>query len=183
MKMYRCSLQLFSALCFVPAMVLAQAPPPKAVTVPMPGIEFFHPVTPSVATGSTPSVESLPALRKAGFTTLVSFRLESEAGYDRPALEAAATAAGLRFVSIPFNREAPDPAAARQFLETMAAPATGPAYVFCHSGQRVAAMWAIKRVKQDGWSLDRAMAEAEILGLTRPELKRFATEYVGAGQR
>ena len=60
----------------------------------------------------------------------------------------------------------------------MAAPDTGAAYVFCHTGQRVAAMWAIKRVKQDGWTLDRAFAEAESLGLTRPELKEFATEVV-----
>ena len=149
----------------------------------MPGIEIFHPVTAIVASGSTPTLEAMPVLRKAGFTTLVSFRLDKEEGYDRPALEAAAAAAGLRFISIPFNREAPDPAAARRFLDVMAAPETGAAYVFCHTGQRVAAMWAIKRVKQDGWPIDRAMAEAESLGLTRPELKTFATTFVDAGQR
>ena len=183
MKTLRSFSLLFSALFFLPAMAFAQTPPPTAVSLPMPGIEIFHPVTATVASGSTPLPEAMPVLRKAGFTTLVSFRLDTEAGYDRPALEAAATAAGLRYVSIPFNREAPDPAAVQRFLEVMAAPETGPAYVFCHTGQRVAAMWAIKRVKQDGWPLDRAMAEAESLGLTRPELKKFATEFVTAGRR
>lgn len=177
----RWSCLLLSALLCLPAMARAQSPGPTALSFPMPGIEVFHPVAPTVASGSTPSLEALPMLRKAGVTTLVSFRLDSEAGYDRPALEAAAASAGLRFVSIPFNREAPDPAAARRFLEVMAAPETGAAYVFCHTGQRVAAMWAIKRVKQDGWPLDRALAEASSLGLTRPELKKFTADFV-AGQ-
>jgi uncharacterized protein (TIGR01244 family) len=179
MKTLRPSYLLFSTLFLLPAIALAQTPPPPAVSLPMPGIETFHPVTATVASGSTPSREAIPVLRKAGFTTLVSFRLETEEGYDRPALEAAATAVGLRYISIPFNRENPDPAAAQRFLEVMAAPETGAAYVFCHSGQRVAALWAIKRVKQDGWPLDRAMAEAESLGLTRPELKKFVLDFLG----
>lgn len=170
---------LLSALVFLPAPALAQTPPSTAVSLPMPGMRIFHPVTATVASGSTPSREAMPVLRKAGFTTLVSFRLDTEEGYDQSVLEAAATAAGLRFISIPFTREAPDPAAAQRFLEVMAAPETGAAYVFCHSGQRVAAMWAIKRVKQDGWPLDRALAEAESLGLTRPELKKFVLDFLG----
>lgn len=182
MKTLRPSL-LSLVLCFLPTIALAQTAPPSALSLPMPGIEIFHPVTTLVASGSTPTLDAIPVLRKAGFGTLVSLRLDTETGYDRPAIEAAAAAAGLRFVSIPFNREDPDPAAVRQFLDVMAAPGTGAAYVFCHTGQRVAAMWAIKRVKQDGWSIDRAMTEAESLGLTRPELKKFAAEYVGVGQR
>jgi uncharacterized protein (TIGR01244 family) len=180
MKTLPFSALLFSALLFLPALALAQTPPQTAVSLPMPGIEIFHPVTATVASGSTPRPEAMPMLRKAGFTTLISFRLDTEEGYDRPVLEAAATAAGLRYISIPFNRENPDPAAAQRFLEVMAAPETGAAYVFCHSGQRVAAMWAIKRVEQDGWPLDRAMAEAESLGLTRPELKTFAMKFVAS---
>jgi uncharacterized protein (TIGR01244 family) len=179
MKTLPFSALLLPAIFLLSATALAQTPLPPAVSLPMPGIEIFHPVTATVASGSTPSREAIPVLRKAGFTTLVSFRLETEEGYDRPALEAAAAAAGLRFISLPFNREAPDPAAAERFLEVMAAPETGAAYVFCHTGQRVAAMWAIKRVKQDGWPLDRAMAEAASLGLTRPELKKFVLDFLG----
>ena len=41
-------------------------------------------------------------------------------------------------------------------------------------------MWLIKRVRQDQWTLERAMAEAESLGLSRPELKQFATEFLAA---
>ena len=39
----------------------------------------------------------------------------------------------------------------------------------------------IKRVKLDGWSVDDAMAEAEMIGLRSQGLKEFALEYVGDG--
>ena len=39
-------------------------------------------------------------------------------------------------------------------------------------------MWFIKRVQQDGWAQDRAMTEAETIGLRSERLKEFATAYV-----
>jgi hypothetical protein len=39
-------------------------------------------------------------------------------------------------------------------------------------------MWFIKRVKLDGWDNDRAMKEAEAIGLRAPNLKQFALDYV-----
>jgi len=39
-------------------------------------------------------------------------------------------------------------------------------------------MWFVKRVRIDGWDTDRAMKEAEALGLTNATLKQFVTEYV-----
>ncbi len=46
------------------------------------------------------------------------------------------------------------------------------------SANRVGAMRFIKRVKQDGWDTDRAMAEAEMIGLRGERLKEFAVGYV-----
>ena len=45
---------------------------------------------------------------------------------------------------------------------------------------RVGAMWFIKRVKIDGWDTERAMKEAEGIGLQAPNLKEFALTYVKA---
>ena len=39
-------------------------------------------------------------------------------------------------------------------------------------------MWFIKRVQIDRWDNDRAMKEAEALGLSSAPLKQFATNYV-----
>jgi hypothetical protein len=41
-------------------------------------------------------------------------------------------------------------------------------------------MWFIKRVRLDGWDVDRAMKEAEAIGLRAPNLKQFALEYASA---
>jgi hypothetical protein len=41
-------------------------------------------------------------------------------------------------------------------------------------------MWFIKRVMLDGWAHDRAMTEAEAIGLRAPNLKQFALDYVNA---
>jgi protein tyrosine phosphatase (PTP) superfamily phosphohydrolase (DUF442 family) len=155
----------------------------SAVTIPVPGIDTFRPVTTTIACGTNPRAEAMAGLRAAGFASVVTFSEPGEPGYDHAALEQAATAAGLRLVSLPFNRERPDPAVARRFLEVIAAPETSPAYLSCSTGQRATTMWLIKRVVQDGWTPERAMAEAEALGLTRPELKRFATEFLAAQPR
>jgi uncharacterized protein (TIGR01244 family) len=155
----------------------------RSVSLPMPGIDTFHPVTPTIACGSDARPEAMAALAKAGFVAVISFREDGEPGYDRAAAERAAVEAGIRYLNIPFNREQPDPAAARRFLEVIAAADHTPAFLSCSTGQRTATMWLIKRVAQDGWPLERAMAEAEALGLTRPELKRFAQEFLATHAR
>jgi sulfide:quinone oxidoreductase len=174
-----------TVLCFTPYVLpphqlSAQARP--ALTLPMPGIDTFHPVTTTVALGSNARPEAMTALKQAGIDVVVVIREDREEGYDRAEAERAATEAGLRFVSIPFTRLRPDPAAAHRFLEVMAAPENSHAYIYCHEGPRAATMWMIKRVRQDGWTLDRAMAEAESLGLARPELKKFATEFLSSSR-
>jgi sulfide:quinone oxidoreductase len=171
---------LAMAASLAPALIAQSPAPQKAVTAPMPGIDTFHPVTTTLACGSNARPEAMPALAKAGFRSVISFRMDGEADYDRPSAERAASEAGLRFVSIPFNREQPDPKAVDRFLEVIRAGETSPAYIYCATGQRAAAMWLIKRVKQDGWAPAQALAEAEALGLTRPELKTFAMEYVAS---
>jgi len=179
--MSRCTRLVLLTLLAAP-LVLSHvgAQPAPSVSLPVPGIDTFHPVTTTIACGSNARPDAMAALHTAGFRSVISFSEDSEPGYDRPALERAAAAAGLRYVSIPFNRDRPDPAAAQRFLEVIAAPDTSPAYLSCRTGQRAAAMWAIKRVKQDDWPIDRAQAEAESLGLQHDGLKQFVREFVAA---
>ncbi|SVB47316.1 uncharacterized protein METZ01_LOCUS200170, partial [marine metagenome] len=52
--------------------------------------------------------------------------------------------------------------------------------IHCGSANRVGAMWLIKRVKQDGYAVDAALAEAEAIGLSSTALREFALDYVSA---
>jgi hypothetical protein len=59
-------------------------------------------------------------------------------------------------------------------------PANQPVFIHCGSANRVGAMWLIKRVKVDGWDVDRALAEAVAIGLRAENLKAFALDYLSA---
>ncbi|MCY4507128.1 MAG: hypothetical protein OXG35_09235, partial [Acidobacteria bacterium] len=86
--------------------------------------------------------------------------------------------AGLNYIHIPFRT--PTDEITETFLAAIADEGNQPAYIHCGSANRVGAMWFIKRVVGDGWDTDRAMAEAETIGLRSEALKAFATEYVAS---
>jgi hypothetical protein len=50
--------------------------------------------------------------------------------------------------------------------------------IHCASANRVGAFWMIYRVLEQGWSEDKALAEAERIGLRSPALKQFAHDYI-----
>jgi len=64
------------------------------------------------------------------------------------------------------------------FLGAVADKSNQPVFIHCGSANRVGAMWMIKRALQDGWTVERAQAEAEAIGLQNPQLKEFATNYI-----
>lgn len=125
--------------------------------------------------GATP-VEMMPRLRAAGFRTVVNFRTEGESGADVEESKRAAEESGLRYVHLPFRE--PTAEIAESFLEVAADEDSGPLFVHCGSANRVGAMWLIKRVVVDGWSVEKATAEAEEIGLRSAGLKAFALDYV-----
>ena len=125
--------------------------------------------------GATPA-EAMPALKRLGFASVINFRTAGEEGANIEASRMAATQAGLQYIHIPFS--APNAEVTEEFLEAIADTANQPVYIHCASANRVGAMWFIKRVKQDGWDTDRAMAEAEAIGLRSERLKAFAVGYV-----
>ena len=87
-------------------------------------------------------------------------------------------AAGVRFIHIPFDTAASDPAVADHFLAEIAKPGTEPAFIHCAGGSRAAGVWMIKRVLVDGWDVARAEKEAEALGLTSRRVRQYALSYI-----
>jgi uncharacterized protein (TIGR01244 family) len=144
------------------------------------GIRNLSRLETTVACAGATEVDAIPNVKKMGFVSMINLRQASEPGANVPQAQAAAKAAGLNYVHIPFDAAAPDPAVADRFLEAIRQPANQPAYIHCASANRAAAMWFIKRVQIDKWDTDRAMKEADALGLTSAPLKQFATSYVTA---
>ena len=125
----------------------------------------------------------MAALRKEGFVSVVNLRVATEPGADVEAGRAAAQAAGLKYIHLPFNAAAPDEKIVDSFLAAVADKTNQPVFIHCGSANRVGAMWMIKRALQDGWPVEKAKAEGEGVGLTSPQLAAFAAEYIKTHRR
>jgi uncharacterized protein (TIGR01244 family) len=122
--------------------------------------DFRH-VTDDFSVAPQISVADVAEAAALGFTTVVSNRPDGEdpAQPSSAEIEAAAQAAGLRYVHIPV-RGAPGPAeveAVRQVIDS----ADGPVLAFCRSGTRSITTWSI------GQAMSGAMTRGELVSLGR----------------
>lgn len=164
----------------IAALVLAVALPAAAQVKKqeMPGIRNFSRVDATVGCGGATDPSAMAALKKEGFVSVINLRLPTEEGANVDAGRAAAQAAGLKYIHLPFNAAMPDTKVVSDFLGAVADKSNQPVYIHCGSANRVGAMWMIKRALQDGWTVERAQAEGEAIGLQSPQLKAFAATYI-----
>jgi uncharacterized protein (TIGR01244 family) len=146
----------------------------------VPGITNFARVETTIACAGATTPASMAEVKRLGFASVINLRQASEAGANIEEESAAAKAAGLNYVHLPFNTASPDPMLVENFLKAVTAPANQPAFVHCASGNRAATLWMIKRMTVDGWDVDRASTEATALGMSSAAMKTFATDYVAA---
>jgi uncharacterized protein (TIGR01244 family) len=149
----------------------------------VPGITNFSKVGTTIACAGATTPEAIAEVKKLGYAAVVNLRQASEPGANIEAATAAAKAAGIKYVHLPFNAASPDPAIVEGFLKAVTDPANQPVFVHCASANRAAALWMIKRMNVDGWNQERAGEEAAALGLTNPALKTFAIDYARAHQK
>jgi len=173
-------IHLLFAVALAASVALAQSPVKKST---VPGVTNFAQVETTVACAGATTPAAVEGIKKMGFASIINLRLATEAGADIDAEEAAAKAAGIKFVHLPLNGASPDPAVADRFLKTITEPGTQPAFIHCASGNRAAAMWLIKRVLVDKWDNDRALEEADQLGKMSPVMKTFALDYIQAHKK
>ena len=147
------------------------------------GITNFAQVETTVACAGAVTPASVAGIKRMGFGSIINLRLANEPGAGIDAEAAAAKAAGINFVHLPFNGNAPDSGVVDRFLKIITEPGNQPAFIHCASGNRAAAMWLIKRVLVDNWDNDRASEEAAQLGLTSQALKTFALDYIQAHKK
>jgi uncharacterized protein (TIGR01244 family) len=151
--------------------------PQDPVKETLPGAANVTRVDAVVMCGGATTTAAIPELKTRGFASIVNLRREQEPGADIAAARSAAASAGLKYIHIPVDGANPDPAAADTFIRAVTDKTNQPVYIHCASANRVGAMWLIKRVVADGWELPRALKEAEAIGLTNENLKKFAIDY------
>ena len=171
-----------AALVFVSALTVAVAAQ-QVTKETVAGVTNFARLETTVACAGAIKVEAIPEIKKMGYASIINLRQPTEAGADIEAHTAAAKAAGIRYYNVPFNGQSPDPAAADKFLDAITAKGSEPAFIHCAGGNRAAAMWFIKRLVVDHWTVDRASQEAAALGMTSPALKQFGIDYAQTHKR
>lgn len=133
---------------------------------------------PRVGFGGATQPSAMPWLKRAGFATVINLRLASEEGAAVNASRAAAAAAGVNYIHLPFDPRSPAPDLVDNFLRAVGDESNQPVYIHCNSATRVAALWMIGRVVKDGWELDDAATEAESIAKKPAEAIAFASAYL-----
>lgn len=175
---YLCALGVLWAALAVPALGQSQV-----VREEVSGIRNFAQIESTIACAGAITPESVESIRDMGFRSIVNLRQATENGANVEAEAAAAAAASVHYIHLPFNGQAPDASVVDSFIDAMADEANQPAFVHCAGGSRAAAMWLAKRLVLDGWETGRAMEEATQLGLSSQPLSDFVVAYAAARKR
>jgi uncharacterized protein (TIGR01244 family) len=142
------------------------------------GIPRFLKLTDQVWTGGQPWPEHLSKLKDAGVKVIINLRAHAE--YQGQREEAKVKELGMSYFNIPVDSHAPDELDADDFLKlTDEQLKNGPVFIHCAVGTRVGAFWMIRRVMRDGWEYEKALEEANKIGLNNhPRLTEFAKDYI-----
>lgn len=142
------------------------------------GIPRFLKLNDQVWTGGQPWLEHLPKLKDAGIKVIINLRPHGE--YQGEREEAKVKELGMSYFNIPVDFRAPDELDADDFLKlTDEQLKNGPVFIHCAVATRVGAFWMIRRVLRDGWEFDKALEEANRIGLrSQSRLVEFAKDYV-----
>src|SRR5256885_9112561 len=119
------------------AAFLAAAPARGQVTKEeVPGITNFARVETTVACGGAIKPEAVAELKQRGFKAIFDLQLANERTANIEGEAAAAKAAGINFVHVPFTPTAPDTAPVETFLAEIRKAGNEPAFIHCGGGNR-----------------------------------------------
>jgi uncharacterized protein (TIGR01244 family) len=171
----------FTATSFAPT--YAKATGEQVAKQERAGIVNFSKVDAVIACGGATETSALDALAKDGFKSVINLRQASEANANIDQNAARTKELGMKYIHIPFNAAQPDTKVVDAFLAAVADKSNQPAYIHCGSASRVGSMWLVKRVLQDGWTVEKATEEAKAIGLRGEPLEKFALSYIAAHKK
>ncbi|HSB07984.1 MAG TPA: hypothetical protein VLM38_00620 [Blastocatellia bacterium] len=126
-------------------------------------LPLFQRVDEDYTRGSQPARGGISTLARIGVKTLVDLR----SIYDHTdEVRDAAEAIGLAYVWFPMSVwNPPTDEEANQFVAFVTDESKGPFFVFCADGlNRTGEMTAIYRIEHSGWTVEKALEEADKLG-------------------
>jgi len=170
----------FAAVLVLTVALGAPASAQQVTKETVPGVQNFARVETTVACGGVITPAAIADLHERGYKSVFNLQLRDERNANVDEEAAAAKAAGVNFVHVPFTPTKPDTASVDRFLEEVTKPENQPAFIHCAGGNRAAGFWMIKRVLVDKWDIDKAQTEAEGLGLSSTPMKQFALDYINA---
>jgi len=134
-------------------------------------------LSPSLVTGGQPSGRAFKTLAANGFRSVLNLRTANE-WLDLAKERALVEQSGMRYLHIPVVGTAPRAEQADEFIRMVKEKNNHPMLIHCGSANRVGAFMMIYRVVDQGWTDEKALAEAVKIGLRSEELKTFARDYI-----
>ena len=173
--------KLVVLLLFVSATALGQTSPADSSTArsrEYSELPRFNQVSERLYRGAQPLDGGIGKLRELGINTVINLRRADDRAR---AEETAVRALGLNYynVSLPgWGR--PQDAQVVRIMEIINAPESGRVFIHCKAGvDRTGVIVAIYRITHDGWTSDRALAEAEHSGMRRTQfwMRDYVEDY------
>ncbi|MBI2105108.1 MAG: tyrosine-protein phosphatase [Candidatus Omnitrophica bacterium] len=128
-------------------------------------LNHFYQVDPHLYRGAQPTPEGFRRLADMGVKTIVNLRAQGKMrrAEERKLVESL----GMRWVSLPMRSYwRPNDTQVQAFLELVADSSRQPVFIHCQKGEdRTGSLVAAYRIAQQGWTPERAYAEALTLGL------------------
>lgn len=138
----------------------------------------FHQVNSNLYRGGQPRKDGLQQLKQLGIKTIINLR-DNDARTRSE--EAEARALGLSYFNIPFDTfNRPSDKAVDDVLTLINTADNQPVFVHCNRGaDRTGTIIAIYRIENDGWTSEKAKAEARHFGMGfwEIEMKNYIRDY------
>jgi protein tyrosine/serine phosphatase len=127
-------------------------------------IANFGRVSPALLRGAQPDERGIANLQRLGVRTIINLRMPGDTWREE---EAAARSHGIVYYSVPLSGlSAPTDSQVSQVL-TLIATSPAPVFVHCeHGADRTGTIIACYRMQHDGWTAERAFAEAKRYGFS-----------------
>ena len=133
-------------------------------------------------TGGQPSAQAYAKAAMNGFRSVLTLRAKNDrADVSRERLIAEQNK--LRYFNLPAGTQLPEHAQVDEFLRLATDPANQPMLVNCAFAERVAPLMMMFRIIEQGWSENKAVDEASRSGISKPRLKKFASEYLASRKK